>query len=119
MINQARRAIGLAVVVTSATLVTWLATGGDYYTKYEVIEEVRTPLDADDPLAATGFYEGTSQTQTVVRNEFRFGLLPTPQGVFDKHAISVASFAVPSWIVAVGVAWWPQLRRKRRRRIPA
>lgn len=117
MMNQARLAIGLAVVVTSATLVTWLATGGDYYTKYEVIEEVTTPLDADDPLAATGFYEGSSQTQTVVRSEFRFGLLPTPQGVFDKHAMSVTSFAIPSWIVAAGVVWWPQLRRKRRRRI--
>ena len=119
MINQARLAIGLAVVVTSATLVTWLTTGGDYYTKYQVVEEVATPLDADDPFAAAGFYEGSSQTQTLVRNEFRFGLLPTPQGVFDKHAMSVTSIAFPSWIIAAGVAWWPQLRRKRRRRIPA
>ena len=112
---KSRTIIGVAVAITLASVVVWQATGGDYYTKYEVVEQVDTGLDADDPLAAAGFYEGTTQTQTVTRQEFRFGLLPTPQGIFDKHAISVVSIAAPSWILAFGLIWWVHRRKLRRR----
>lgn len=104
-----------AVVITLAAGVLWQATGGDYYTKYEVIEQVPRTVDPDDPFAAAGLYDDGSQMETVQRDEFRFGLLPTPQGVFDKHAVSVVSFVAPAWIGALGVALWT--RRKKRRRI--
>ena len=67
------------------------ATGGDYYTNYEVVETVEIEPDSSDPLAAAGFYEGTKATETVTRDEFRFGLLPTPSGLLDKHMLSVVS----------------------------
>ena len=33
-----------------------------------------------------------------------FGLLPTPQGLFDKHAVSVVSIVVPVWAIVGGIA---------------
>jgi hypothetical protein len=68
-------------------------------------------MDANDPLAAAGFYEGTSQTQTVTRREFRLGLLPTPSGFFDKHVISVVSMVSPAWVIAIGLVWWRRRRQ--------
>lgn len=112
MTAVAKKFLLAAAFVTVAGLVLWQATGGDYYTKYEVIEEVPRTIDPDDPLAAAGFYDG-SDTEVVRRDEFRFGLLPTPQGLFDKHAISVASTAGPSWFVALVITWWTRRRQKR------
>jgi hypothetical protein len=100
-----------ATLVTLSGIVLWQATGGDYYTKYEVIEEVPRQIDPDDPFADAGFYDDAG-TETVRRDEFRFGLLPTPQSIFDKHAISVLSFAGPSWFVAIGFAWWSRRKQK-------
>jgi hypothetical protein len=101
------------IAVTAAAIalvVTWQATGGDWYTKYEVIEQVESTPDPNDPLAAAGFYDGVSMTKTERRNEFRLGLLPTPSGILDKHALSVASVAGPLWIIGLVVV----LRQRRR-----
>ena len=98
--------------VTTASIVIWQATGGDWYTKYEVVEQVEFKPDPNDPLAAAGFYEGDTITKTVTRDEFRFGLLPTPSRIFDKHAISVASVTGPVWAIGLGVLWY-QKRRTR------
>lgn len=106
--------IAIAFAVTLGTVILWQATGGDYYTKFQVVEEVQSQVDPDDPLAAAGFYEGDTTTQAVTRDEFRFGLLPTPEGVFDKHVVSVASVAGPVWACAIGFTWWT--RRKTHRR---
>jgi hypothetical protein len=113
MPKQTKIILALAALVTLAALITWQATSGDYYTKFEVIEQVETPVDQNDPLAAAGFYEDASQTKTVTRREFHLGLLPTPSGLFDKHAVSVVSIVAPVWLVALGFVWW---RRRRLRR---
>ncbi len=97
-------------VVAIALVVTWQATGGDWYTKYEVIEQIESTPDPNDPLAAAGFYDGGSMTKTERRSEFRLGLLPTPSGILDKHALSVASVAGPLWILGLVVV----LRQRRR-----
>ena len=104
------KSFGIAAVITLATAVVWGATGGDFYTKYQIVETIESEVDANDPLVAVGFYEGTTQTQTVTRNEFHLGLLPTPQGIFDKHALSVASIAGPTWVAAISFAWWTRRR---------
>jgi hypothetical protein len=48
-----------------------------------------------------------------VRNAFRLGFLPTPQGLFDKHMISVSSILAATWGLWL-IAW----RVRRRRRVP-
>ncbi len=106
MNKQAKIFLVLAALITLATLLTWQMTGGDYYTKFEVVEQIAAPVEANDPLAAAGFYEGTSQTQTVTRREFRLGLLPTPSGLLDKHTVSVASIVSPVWVIAIALVWW-------------
>jgi len=100
-------------VVTLASLVTWQATGGDYYTKFEVVEEVESPIDPNDPLAEAGFYDDGVHKETIVKKEFRLGLLPTPQGVFDKHAISVLSIVSPTWGFTL-LFFFFAIRRRRR-----
>jgi hypothetical protein len=97
--------------LTAILLVLWQATGGDYYTKYQVVEQVQKTVDPDDPLAAAGFYEGGTRTETVVRDEFRFGLLPTPRDILDKHSLSVVSIASPAWLVALFAVWRGRLRK--------
>lgn len=47
-----------AAVVTIASIVVWLATGGDWYTKYEVVEQIEFKPDPNDPLAAADFLRG-------------------------------------------------------------
>lgn len=111
MTKQTRIILVLAALVTLATLIAWQMTGGDYYTKFEVIEQVETPVDQNDPLAAAGFYENASQTKTVTRPEFHLGLLPTPSGLFDKHALSVVSIVSPVWVIAIGLVWWKRCRQ--------
>ncbi len=103
----------LAAVLTIGTLVTWFATGRHYYTKFEVVEKMKVPVATDDPLAGTGFYDNDSLETTVRRDEFHLGLLPTPQGLFDKHILSVVSILGPVWVLCLALLWW--LRRRRRR----
>lgn len=104
--------LSLVGILTLASVVTWQATGGDWYTKYEVVEQVESQADQNDPLVAAGFYDGGTTTKTVTRDEFRFGLLPTPAGVFDKHVFSVASVIGPAWAITFAFIWME--RRKRR-----
>ncbi len=111
----------LAIVAIAATLgcvVLWLATGRHYYTKYQVVETVAVEIDDDDPFAETGFYDSTDagapgNTQTVTRDSFHFGLLPTPSGLFDKHTISVISIAAPLWGLTVIALVAGRLYRRR------
>jgi len=99
-----------ALLFTLAVLVLWKATGGDYYTKYQIIEQVEKPVDPNDPLAAAGFYDGQTRVETIQRDTFRFGLLPAPTGLFDKHIISVVSLAAPVWFFTLASLW--VLRRR-------
>jgi hypothetical protein len=79
-----------------------------------VVERSTHEVDAADPLAGTGFYDDDSATEDiVVRNAFRLGFLPTPQGLFDKHMISVSSILAATWGLWL-IAW----RVRRRRRVP-
>jgi len=94
-----------AATITLASIAVRQATGGDWYTKYQVVEQVESPMDHHDPLAAAGFYEGNTVTETVTRNEFRFGLLPTPAGILDKHLVSVISIVAPLWVFALAILW--------------
>jgi hypothetical protein len=101
-----------AVVITLATLALWQATGGDYYTKFEVVEQVTKQIDPDDPLAQAGFYDDSTTTETVPRQAFRFGLLPTPSGLLDKHSLSVISVVSPTWGLALLFVLVTKRRRK-------
>ena len=107
-----RKILVVAILVTVAVVVLWQATGGDFYTKYQVIEEIAREVDPNDPFAEAGLYDGAAATETVSRDTFRFGLLPTAAGIVDKHALSVVSLAAPTWLVAFGAIWWT--RRKQR-----
>jgi hypothetical protein len=109
MTTQTKFVLGLASLVTLASIMTWQLTGGDYYTKFEVIEQVEAQVDANDPLAGTGFYDG-QRKQTVARKEFRLGLLPTPNGIFDKHMFAVVTIVSPVWVIAIGL-WWRQRQK--------
>jgi len=100
----------IAVVVSIATLTTWVVTGRDAYTKFQVVERSASAVDPSDPLAGTGFYEDeTAREQVTVRDAFRLGLLPTPGGLLDKHMLSVSTILAMTWGIWV-VAWW--LRRR-------
>ncbi len=111
----------VAVVLTVAALGMWLATGAHPYTKYQDVTRVETPTDEDDPFAEAGFYDGDTVTQTVKKNVFYFGLLPTPQGLFDKHALSVVSVVGPVWLIVGGISLvrWRARRRRVRGADPA
>lgn len=93
-------------------LVAWFATGRHAYTKFEVVEQVEVAVPADDPLAVAGFYEGETRTQTVRRAEFHLGLLPVPQGLFDKHALSVISLTLPPWLLTALLVWRGRKQRR-------
>ncbi len=99
--------------LTAAVLLLWQVTGGDYYTKYEIVEEVEVKLDQSDPLVAAGFYDEGPVTKTISREEFRLGLLPVPQGLADKHAISVVTLVFPAWIIAAAYLWYRRNRKSR------
>lgn len=106
------KAILTAWAITVATLVTWVATGRDAYTKFEVVEHATRRVDESDPLAGTGFYDDESaQDEVIVRDEFHLGFLPTPQGFFDKHLISVGSILGLTWGLWL-LAWWVRRHRK-------
>jgi hypothetical protein len=96
----------IPILITVAMLIAWQATGGDAYTKFTVVERVQVQPEADDPLAGTGMFDDAEpRYETERRDEFRLGLLPTPQGLFDKHVVSVASVAGPVWVLFIG-GWW-------------
>ncbi len=105
----------ISVLLTVAALGTWLATGAHPYTKYQDVVREEVLADEDDPFAEAGLYDGETVTQTVKKEVFYFGLLPTPQGLFDKHALSVVSVVVPVWLIVGGISLvrW----RARRRRV--
>lgn len=114
--SQLRKYAIAALVITLATLVTWVATGRDAYTKFQIVERTKSSVDADDPLAGTGFYEDeAAQEKIVVRDEFHLGLFPTPQGLFDKHMLSVASILGLTW--GVWLAAWLARRMSRAARV--
>jgi hypothetical protein len=97
--------LGLTISITLGSLLTWQLTGGDYYTKFEVVEEIEKTVDPNDPLANAGFYDNESIKETVMHKEFRFGLIPTPSGLFDKHLISVVSIVLPTWVISLFLFW--------------
>lgn len=105
MISIRKKIILTAGFLTIVVLILWQITGGDYYTKFQVVEEVETKLDESDPLVAAGFYDNQTNTATVVRDEFRLGLFPTPSGIFDKQIISVTTLLVPLWMTALIILW--------------
>ena len=111
----------IAVVLTVAAFGLWLATGAHPYTKYQDVTRQELPTDEDDPFAEAGFYDGDTVTRTVKKNVFYFGLLPTPQGVFDKHALSVVSVVGPVWLIVGGISLirWRARRRRVRGADPA
>ena len=43
------------IVLTITLAAIWQITGGDYYTKFEVVKQVEKKIDPNDPLAAAGF----------------------------------------------------------------
>jgi hypothetical protein len=104
-----------ASAFTVAILLLWQATGGDYYTKFEVVEEVEEQVDSSDPLADSGFYDEGTVTKTISREEFRLGLLPVPQRLYDRHAISVTTILLPFWFLAFAFLWFIKHRRSRGR----
>ncbi len=108
------RILVFATAVTVLAIGLWLATGRDAYTKFEVVEEVEKPVDPNDPLAGTGFYDSNTKKEVVRRPEFRFGLLPTPSGIFDKHALSVATLTGPVWGMVVMALLLGRRRRKQK-----
>jgi hypothetical protein len=97
-------ALVLPLLVSVAALGLWLATGRDAYTKFTVVERVAVDQkDAgDDFFSQAGLVdEGEPAYEIVRRDEFRFGLLPTPQGVFDRHAVSMATIVGPAWALGI------------------
>ncbi len=111
----------IALVLTVAALGMWLATGAHPYTKYQDVTREEIPTDEDDPFAEAGFYDGDTVTQTIKKDVFYFGFLPTPQGLFDKHALSVVSVVVPVWLIVGGISLirWRARRRRVRGADPA
>ncbi len=106
--------IAVAGVVTVIAIGLWLTTGIHPYTKFQDVVREEVPIDPEDPFADAGFYdESETITQVVTKDVFYFGLLPTPQGIFDKHVLSVSSVVVPVWIV-VGVFAIKRRRASRR-----
>ncbi len=106
--------LAIPVVLTVAALGMWLGTGAHPYTKYQDVTREEIPTDEDDPFAEAGFYDGDTVTRTVKKNVFYFGLLPTPQGLFDKHAFSVVSIVVPVWMIVGGISLMRWRSRRRR-----
>lgn len=93
-------ALLVPAAITLAAGGLWLATGRDAYTKFTLVEriEVDAANQADDIFAQAGVLDENEPVYETVRREaFHFGLLPTPQGLFDKHMFSVASVVVPAW----------------------
>lgn len=91
----------VTMTLTVLIIIFWQITGGDFYTKYQVVEEIEKKLDQSDPLVAAGFYDNSTVTETIVKDEFRLGLLPTPSGIFDKHSLAVVTMLAPIWFLSL------------------
>jgi hypothetical protein len=102
----------VTVVVVAGSIVAWRVTGGDYYTKFEVVEVVERPVDPSDPFAAADFYDSGTVTETVKRKQFRFGLFPVPAGLLDKHMLSVVTVSAPFGLLTITMmsVWWARRR---------
>jgi hypothetical protein len=100
-----------AAILTFGLVALWQVTGGDFYTKYEVVVTSDKLVDPNDPLAAAGFYSGSDRTETVIRDEFRFGLLPTSVTPFDKHFVALSTMAPAIWVPVTMMLWWSHRRR--------
>lgn len=95
--TRPNRWLAWALLVTLLALAVWVASGAPIYTALTTLELVPVELAEDDPLAGTGFYDDSAE---VVRERggFRLGLLPSPSGPFDPHAVSVLTLLVLGWI---------------------
>ena len=111
-----KKILTIAVALTLVALVTWIVTGAHPYTKFKHVVQESVTADPDDPFAEAGFYEGSTVTRTVKKDVFYFGLLPTPSGLFDLHALSVLSIAGPAWAIVGGAGL---LRWQRQRTLKA
>ncbi len=136
MYGMMRNLPALAAVLTVATLITWWATGAHPYTKFEDITQEQVPADEDDPFAEAGFYDAltvlgrsfvsdlldsgadVSIKKTLTKDVFYFGLLPTPQSLFDKHLLSLVSVVLPAWLIVGGFALVRWRIRRRASTIP-
>ena len=81
--------------------------------KAKIVETIEVQVDPDDPLAGTGFFEGTTEEKTVERDAFQLGIFPTPAGLIDKHLVSVATILAPVWSL-IGIGVWRQRRSRNR-----
>lgn len=102
----------IAFSITLLAIAVWAATGFHAYTKYEVVEIQETEVKSDDIFADTGLYDDATKKEVIQKDEFHLGLIPTPEGLFDKHMISVASVVGPVWVLT-GIVFWLD-RRKRK-----
>ena len=116
MNNKITTAIIVATLfVTIVSFAVWAVTGFHWYTKYQVVEIIEKEAPAEDDIfAETGLYDGETLTETVQKDEFHLGLLPTPQGILDKHALSVGSVVGPAWLLS-GVVLFINRRKNRPR----
>jgi hypothetical protein len=111
-IRSTKILLGVSVLLTVLALGIWGATGWHAYTKYQVTEMVQVEVASDDPFAGTGFYEGSDVQEVRTRDGFHLGIFPVPQGIWDKHALSVLTLAAPPWAV-FGLMAWRNRRRSR------
>ena len=98
-----KRLLYPVLLISVITVGVWIATDRHSYTKFEVVETVEAPVESDDPLAGTGFYDEGTLKKTVRRAEFHLGLFPTPRGLFDKHALSVMTILTATWGFYLGL----------------
>ncbi len=95
------------VVASAGVIAAWMATGREAFTKSRTLHREPMRIDPQDPLAQASFDEGASQTRLIRREGFRLGLLPAPQRLADRHALSVIPLLAAIWMfvgVAVGLA---------------
>ena len=91
------RALLAALLLSLGIFSAWIVTGTRSYTTMTVLTIVDTPPDSDDPLAGTGFYDDAPVHTVREDSGFRLGLLPTPSGIFDPHALSVLTLLLLAW----------------------
>ena len=104
----------VAIIISVSSLITWQLTGAHAYTTYHFNETVQVELDPNDPLVQAGFYgDDKTKDSLVVSEGLHLGLLPTAQGIFDKHVFSVASISGPVWGLAL-VFWFFQRRKMKK-----
>jgi hypothetical protein len=108
----AKAMLWVTVAAGSASLLVWRATGGDAFTKFEAIEIIQRPVQPDDPLAGTAFYDSNTVTETIRIKQFRLGLLPGTPRLTDKHALSVVTVTAPLGVLTLLSALWARCRKR-------